>query len=104
MSGPPPSHGVRFELALTVRGEGHATFEGGALHQGVRVPLVVHTEASGATATTDESQAEVAALGAETLRAIERLACALVRAATRVELASGQPIPRKIVRWRELSQ
>lgn len=32
--------------------------------------------------------------------ALEKMAAALIRAATKVELAAGQALPRKIVRWR----
>ena len=32
--------------------------------------------------------------------ALEKMAASLVRAATKAELAAGQALPRKIVRWR----
>lgn len=93
-----PEFGVRFELVLALDGEryeGFALLPGGAL----RVALVVAITPESARARAAEAPAEVPA---DTIARLEKMASALVRAATRSELEAGEPPPRKIVRWRAL--
>lgn len=92
-----PEFGVRFELVLALEGDRYAGF---ALlpargdEPSVRIPLVVEITREAARARA-EGQLEV-------IPRLEKMASALVRAATRSELEAGEPPPRKIVRWRPL--
>lgn len=95
-----PANGVRFELVLRSHENGVAHYEGRALLPALSVPVSIRTSATEATTALGESTAPTSA---EQRAALEKLATALVRAATRVELQKGEPIPSKIVRWRAFS-
>lgn len=91
-----PSHGVRFELVLRHAEAGGALYEGLARTTGAELALRVSAERAGARAELTGAERPANA------EALEKLAAALVRAATRVELEEGLPVPHKIVRWRAL--
>lgn len=91
-----PEHGVRFELTLASREGDRATYRGFARSSSRELSIVVEASAARADARIEGSDGQAEA--ASWLKA----ATALVRAATKAELAAGEPLPRKIVRWREL--
>lgn len=93
-----PSTGVRYALERTGGEEGRITYEGFAHLPDVDLPLVAHVALPGGAVTVTAGSAEgvAEARGAE----IAKAATALVRAATKGEVAAGRTLPRKIVRWR----
>ncbi len=91
-----PEHGVRFELTLASQAGDGATYRGLARSSGRTVSIAVEATAARADARLESGEPD-----ADTAAWL-KAAAALVRAATKAELAAGQPIPRKIVRWREL--
>ncbi len=101
MSGPyqkSPEHGVRFELIAFEASLEGATYRGHAHLPGASVPLEVRARKDAAEVSLGDAEA----VDATQRAAIEKAASALVRAATRSELAAGEALPRKIVRWRAL--
>ncbi|NUP06564.1 MAG: hypothetical protein HOW73_10945 [Polyangiaceae bacterium] len=91
-----PEHGVRFELVLEEREGERAVYQGFAFTPERSIPLVVVAEIASAKARIGGEERPANA------DALEKAAAALVRAATRAELAEGAAVPRKIVRWRAL--
>jgi hypothetical protein len=95
-----PANGVRLELTLVANEDGAARYAGSASLPGSTMAVSVEASAARATVTLDDSEGEPLTTG---MRAtLEKLITALIRAATRVELAKGEPIPSKIVRWRPI--
>jgi hypothetical protein len=97
-----PSHGVRIEVARREGGAADAesfVYRGFAETERARFELEIVVDRSAARARIEGLAADPA-LGAK----IEKLAAALVRAATRAELEAGRDVPRKIVRWRGLDE
>ncbi len=92
-----PANGVRFELELRSHEDGVAHYEGHAFLPALSIPISIRTSVSEATTELGEPSEPLAA---EKRSAIEKLVTALVRAATRTEMSKGEPITRKLVRWR----
>ncbi len=88
-----PGRGVRLDVALIpgTSAEGRAEYRGVVEGGGLRRDVTATATAAGVELTLEPDD-----------EALRKLVQALVRAATKVELARGEPTPRRIVRWREL--
>lgn len=95
-----PANGVRLELTLVSNEAGSARYEGRALLAASAIAVTAVAEAAHATVTL--GNCEGTQLSVEQRASLDKLITALVRAATRVELQKGEPIPRTIIRWRPL--
>lgn len=93
-----PTSGVRYALERTSVEPAQVTYEGFAHLPDADIPLTarvalpagtVHTTVAPSDAVTEKRAADFA-----------KVVTALVRAATKAEVAAGQALPRKIVRWR----
>ena len=93
-----PSAGVRLELVLVEQRADEAVYQGHAHLPTSSLGLSVVSNLKGATASFSDGAAASELVQA----AIVRLATTLVRAATKRELESGEPPPKRIVRWRPL--
>lgn len=93
-----PTTGVRYSLERRAVTADHVTYEGFAHLPELDVPLVARVALPGGAVTAKATPTEGAteARGAE----LAKVAAALVRSATKVEVAAAQALPRKIVRWR----
>lgn len=101
MSEAAPDHGVRFTLELA-RGAAEAQvhrYRGAARLANGEVALEVEVRVDGdeVAVTAAASSCEDAALGGRLARAV----VPLVRTVTRSAAVRGQPLPRRIQRWRE---
>lgn len=108
-----PASGARFVLEQVGTGTG-AGVEREVVYRGFvylpdrSLPLEVRVALPGGATRAALSDAEglAGAEGSEgpeaaaVRRELERMAAALVRAATKTEAAAGAPLPRKITRWR----
>ncbi|MEZ4301275.1 MAG: hypothetical protein R3B70_40445 [Polyangiaceae bacterium] len=88
-----PTSGVRYALERTLIDAARVTYEGHAHRPDDAIALRVHVALPGGAVT-----AEVVA--PEPHPELTKQVAALVRAATKAEVAAGQALPRKIVRWR----
>jgi hypothetical protein len=96
--GTTPASGVRYALVRVGAADDHVAYEGFAHLPDVDVPLAVRVALPGGAVSVIASPAEGVS---ETRRAeLAKAASALMRAATKAEVAAGRPLPRKIVRWR----
>ena len=88
--------GVRIEVTRGDDSEkdGSFVYRGTARTESAEVPIEIVAAVAGASARCLEPREEAVR--------IEKMAQALVRAATRAELEEGRLPPRKIVRWRAL--
>lgn len=93
-----PTNGVRLELTLISNEAGKARYEGRALMPAAVIRVGVDADAPGVTVTLGRCEGDPYSV--EQRAQLEKLIGALVRAATRVELQKGEPIPTKIFRWR----
>lgn len=92
-----PASGVRYVVERTLAAPDLVTYEGFAHLPDADVPLTVRVALPGGAVTASVApHAAVEARSAD----LSRVAAALVRAATKAEVASGQALPRKIARWR----
>jgi len=93
-----PTSGVRYALERARVEADHVTYEGFAHLPGADVPLSAKVALPGGAVSVSAAPAEGVsdARGAE----LAKIATALLRAATKAEVAAGQALPRKIVRWR----
>lgn len=93
-----PTSGVRYALERGRVEPDHAAYEGFAHLPDRDVPLAVRVALPGGAVSATAAPADGVgeARGAE----LAKVASALVRAATKAEVAAGQALPRKIVRWR----
>lgn len=88
---PRPTAGVRFILVRDEAHESPIVYRGFAHLPDADLPLeVVITVPEGSTSASIRGGTP----------ALEKMASALVRAATKAELTAGEALPRKIVRWR----
>ncbi|MFO0758708.1 MAG: hypothetical protein U0359_19605 [Byssovorax sp.] len=88
---PRPTAGVRLVVTRAEQDDARIVYRGFAHLPGADLPIAVTVALPGGAthATVEGGSAD-----------LEKSAAALVRAATRAELAAGLPLPRKIVRWR----
>ncbi len=86
-----PTAGTRFIVVRAEEDVSSVIYRGFAHLPDADLPLVVTVALPGG--------ASRAAITGGT-PALEKMAASLVRAATKAELAAGQALPRKIVRWR----
>lgn len=95
---PRPTSGVRYALERVRAGADHVEYEGFAHLPDLDVPLSARVTLPGGGVSVTASPTEGAS---EERRAeLARAASALMRAATKAEVAGGRALPRKIVRWR----
>lgn len=94
---PPPAGPAALRLSVS-RGEADAdgayVYRGDVVYAGVSFGLTVRATSADAAISWDTAPQDSTR--------IEKVVKALVRAATRAELAAGAPPPRRITRWREV--
>ncbi len=92
--------GVRIEVVRgdAAENDGSFVYRGFAETDEGAIDLEMIASASGVTVRANPRES----IDLERRARVEKLAGALVRAATRAELTEGTPPPRKIVRWRSL--
>ena len=86
-----PTAGARFAVVLAEKGAEKIVYRGFVHLPDTDLPLEV---------TLDLPEGKPRALLTGGTPELEKVAAALIRAATKAELATGSPLPRKIVRWR----
>lgn len=93
-----PTAGVRYAVERMRVEPTEVVYEGFAHLPDADVPLTVRVEMPGGAvrATVAPSEVVTEQRAADFAKAVT----ALVRAATKAEVAAGQALPRKIVRWR----
>lgn len=87
-------------LRLSIARGAETEVDGAWIYRGT---IVVHGVSYdvGARVTASEATLTWASAAPPDVSAIEKSARALIRAATRAELAEGRPPPRRVTRWRE---
>lgn len=93
-----PTTGVRYVLERKIAGAEEVTYEGFAHLPDADVPLVVRVALPGGAVSATASA--IASIDEARAAALAKAVTPLVRAATKAQAASDQPLPRKIVRWR----
>ncbi len=93
-----PGNGVRYVLDRIAVEADHATYQGFAHLPAADVPLMARIDLPAGVVHVHAT----AVGGLAESRAVElsKTATALVRAATKAEIAAGLELPRRIVRWR----
>jgi hypothetical protein len=95
---PRPSSGVRYALERIRAEADHVAYEGFAHLPDTDVPLSARVALPGGAVSVTASEARE--VGEARCAELAKAASALVRAATKAEVAAGRALPRKIVRWR----